>query len=131
MPERVKSVFNLLKDYQQDRPVMNNHNTDTTAVLGLLMGEVSELVVSHAKYLNDQEEPLDVANEAADVLIFAVSLIASLGLDPETVVREKIGRNVLKYPASVFSNGRTYEQARDISKASWRIDGGDTTYYSA
>lgn len=42
--------------------------------------------------------PDEVAEETADVLIYALSMCEVLGLDPETIIMDKVARNAQKYP---------------------------------
>jgi len=40
-----------------------------------------------------------LAEEVADVMIYALYLCEKRGLDPETIIREKMVKNAVKYPA--------------------------------
>jgi NTP pyrophosphatase (non-canonical NTP hydrolase) len=50
----------------------------------------------------DPEARARVAGELADVLIYALSLANTLGLDVATVVEEKLASSAHKYPAEQF-----------------------------
>lgn len=41
----------------------------------------------------------EISEELADVLIYSLTLMVELGLDFESIIREKIAKNALKYPA--------------------------------
>jgi dCTP diphosphatase len=43
-----------------------------------------------------------IAEELADVLCYALAMANELGLDVATIVREKMTKNALKYPAAEF-----------------------------
>lgn len=43
-----------------------------------------------------------IAEELADVLCYAFALANELGLDISTIVRDKMAKNALKYPAAEF-----------------------------
>ena len=43
-----------------------------------------------------------IGEELADVLCYALAMANELGLDVATIVREKMAKNALKYPAAEF-----------------------------
>jgi len=57
--------------------------------------------------LNDKERVEKISNEVADVLIYAYSLCIELNLDVDEVIRKKLEKVKLKYPAHLM---------KDISK---------------
>lgn len=87
------SVFELSRNFLKDRPVIAEHDTPER-VLQLLIGEVNELI----------ENPSDPL-EAADVMIYVMVYLESLGYDPETAIRNKIGLNSARYTAKDFQAG--------------------------
>jgi NTP pyrophosphatase (non-canonical NTP hydrolase) len=52
--------------------------------------------------VDDQEKLAAVGEELADVLCYALAMANELKLDVSTAVRDKIGKNALKYPASEY-----------------------------
>lgn len=107
--------------FQEDRPRMNEANTPDF-LWTLLQGEIAE--AEEAK-----DNPEDLIFELADVIIFSANLIHTLGHNPDTVVREKVGRNVLKYPARGYINGTPYESQAKQDKQSWKKQNGDDEYF--
>lgn len=107
-------IFQALKNFQEDRPVMNESNNDVSFLITLLVQEVAEL----------QEEPHGMSKkdyltqEATDVAIFALSILDLLTNDPEMAIMEKIARNTAKYPAYLWQKG-TYNKCRADSKRQW------------
>lgn len=110
MKENVTNTQTMLADFLKDRPVMEANNT-FQAVVELLLGEVDELKDAHVNGDNK-----DIAQEVADVFIFAYTLANILGVDVDTEVREKIAYNMTRYTAGNFQKG-DYKEARDQSRA--------------
>lgn len=108
----------LVRDSVDDRPVMKANNT-FHATVELLMGEVQELVEAHPNGDNK-----DIAQEVADIFIFAFTLANVLGVDVDAEVREKIAYNHTRYVASEFQGG-DYAEARDkcrkwVKETEWK-----------
>ncbi|MBV6446330.1 MAG: hypothetical protein IFNCLDLE_02622 [Ignavibacteriaceae bacterium] len=99
----------LVADFLKDRPVMEENNT-FHEVVKLLLGEVDELKEAH---LNGDNK--DIAQEVADVFIFAYTLANILGVDVDEEVREKVAYNMTRYIAGNFQDG-TYEEGREKSR---------------
>lgn len=112
------SSFELLKNFQEDRPVMKEANSDIDFLLTLLFDEVEEVKdvpsdgMTREKYLEQ---------ELADVAIFAIQILDILTGDADMAIREKVARNTVKYPAVLFQSG-TYEEARRKSKEQWTAE---------
>lgn len=104
-----EGVQQMLADFLKDRPVMETNNT-FHAVVELLVGEVDELKEAHVNGDNK-----DIAQEVADVFIFAYTLANILGVDVDTEVREKIAYNMTRYTAGNFQQGE-YAESRDESR---------------
>ena len=88
---------------------MEKNNT-FHATVDLLKGEVKELVEAHPNGDNK-----DIAQEVADVFIFALTLANILGVDVDAEVREKIAYNHTRYNAKTFQETE-YAQAREQSR---------------
>lgn len=107
--------FEILRNFQEDRPVMKEANQDVDFLIHLLLQEVMEL----------QQEPSDgmsrekyLEQETADVAIFAIQILDVLTGDAQMAINEKVARNSVKYPAILFQSG-DYEEARRKSKEQW------------
>ena len=111
----------IVGDFLTDRPVMQENNKPEQ-LFKLLRDEVDEAEVE----INDPEA---MATELADVLFLTMTLANQYGIDLERATREKTARNHLKYPAEVFSNGRTYSEARKFALDNWRALKGEATFY--
>lgn len=105
----MNELQSLVGDFLSDRPAMKANNT-FHATVDLLKGEVDELVEAHPNGDNK-----DIAQEVADVFIFALTLANILGVDVDAEVREKIAYNHTRYNASSFQ-GQDYTQARTESR---------------
>lgn len=110
MKEGVTDTQTMVADFLKDRPVMEENNT-FHAVVELLLGEVDELKDAHVNGDNK-----DIAQEVADVFIFAYTLANILGVDVDAEVREKVAYNITRYTAGNFQDG-SYKDARDKSRA--------------
>lgn len=104
----------LVADFLKDRPTMETNDT-FHQVVELLLGEVDELKEAHVNGDNK-----DIAQEVADVFIFAYTLANILGVNVDDEVREKVAYNMTRYVASNFQTG-TYQEGRDKSRA-WAQD---------
>ncbi len=107
--------FEVLKNFQEDRPVMKEANKDVDFLILLLLQEVAEI----------QQEPSDgmsrekyLEQEIADVAIFAIQILDIITGDAQIAINEKVARNSMKYPAILFQSG-DYEEARKKSKEQW------------
>lgn len=115
------SIIELDSIFRSDRPRMVEMNrSDIPRLFLRLIEEVNEAReevrgVSQGKEGAKQR----LADEYADIALFALEGIRSCGLDPDTVVREKIGRNTAKYPASYFQNGLSPESAIAKAREEW------------
>ncbi len=59
--------------------------------------EAAELLENYQ--WEDSEPNLEnVKEELADVLIYSLAMVSDLNLDPETIIREKLKKNKIKYP---------------------------------
>lgn len=59
--------------------------------------EASELLENY-QWGEDLADEVNVKEEIADVLIYTFLLTEKLGLDVETIIREKLVKNAIKYP---------------------------------
>ena len=61
-----------------------------------------ESVEASREVATDAARLAEVGEELADVLCYAISLANALDLDIATIVRDKMAKNALKYPADRF-----------------------------
>lgn len=112
----------MVGDFLADRPVMAANNSDPEKVFNLLEGEVAEARAE----INDPEK---MATELADILFFTLTIANHYGIDVAGAMKEKTARNHLKYPPKLFSNGRTYDQARAVALEQWKAQNGEKWFY--
>jgi len=89
-----KIIAELIQ-FRVDRGWGDHHiEPELSRALMIEAGELNEL------YLWNQYPQTDrLAEEVADVMIYAMYLCEKRGLDPETIIREKMVKNAVKYPA--------------------------------
>lgn len=110
------SAIELNRYFREDRPVLNEANSDIDFLISLLLQEVSEL----------QQEPTDgmsreqyLIQETADIVLFALTILDVLTGDSDMAIKEKIARNTVKYPAKLFNGDFTYSEAVEIARGQW------------
>lgn len=91
-------IQKILKDFQTDRPVMSEKNS-IDFLIGLLRGEVDEFDADR------------VEDELADIVVFALTIANSMGIDVDEAVRTKVAFNHARYIASEFQEG-DYDETR-------------------
>ncbi len=107
----------MIKDalkWQDERPILKDNNQCWAQSLLLLLGEVEELELEAAALFDGLAHPEDVASEVTDIILLGITLLRSLGFDPEKAVRGKIQRNTVKYPVSELQEGDYHEKMREL-----------------
>ena len=110
----MSNLESLVKNWLDDRPTLRANNTPE-AVCDLLIGECKELQVVVAQYLQSEVCIQEVEQEVADILIFAITLCVTLGIDFQEAVKTEMAFNYARYPAVVFQSG-DYEKTRQFCK---------------
>jgi len=123
-----QSIIERQNAFIDKRPTLATHNTDPLAVVALLQREIQEFVDAYTS-----EEPMEeIAREAADIIIYALTLFKTLDFEADEVeeeVNSKIARNDAKYPEHLFQDGRYVERAA-LAKKRWVLLGGDQAFYA-
>ena len=89
-----KAVVQLLRDFVSEREWGQFHSSSNLAKsISIESGELLECF-----QWDEEAEPLRVQSELADVLTYAYLLADRLGLDPDTIVAEKLEESRTKYP---------------------------------
>ena len=91
----MKEVMQEINKFREERD-WNQYHTPRNLATSIII-EAGELMEN----FQWQDEPKDMTNvkeEIADVLIYTMMLADDLDLDLETIIREKIAKNALKYP---------------------------------
>lgn len=122
----MKRLVEAQNAFYADRPVMSSGNT-LEFLIKATQEEAAELADEPPEYISRE---VYLLQECADVILFAMAIIRKLGHDPEQVVMEKVGRNICKYPAKYFQNGRTFEAAISHCKNEWTQIRGNEDFYS-
>ena len=100
--------------WQDDRPLVSENNSCWAQSLLLLLNEVEELEEAAADYHDGLAPAEDIASEVADVILLGITVLRSLGFDPEKAVRGKLQRNEDKYPAEELKVGIYEEKMQDL-----------------
>ncbi|MBN2696936.1 MAG: nucleotide pyrophosphohydrolase [Bacilli bacterium] len=80
----------------RDERGWREHDTPEALAKSIII-EAAELLENYQW----SDTPLDMENvkeELADVIIYALAMAVDLGLDPETIIYEKLKKNNVKYP---------------------------------
>ena len=89
-----KTVVQLLREFVSEREWGQFHSSSNLAKsISIEAGELLECF-----QWGEEAEPLRVQSELADVLTYAYLLADRLGLDPDTIVTEKLEESRTKYP---------------------------------
>jgi len=107
--------------FRLERKTMDEKNTPEF-LCHLLTLELNELVEA----VEIGENGL-IEHEVADIIFLALELANVIGFDAETAVREKAGRNILKYKREYFQSGDYLEAVKRV-KEEW--GDGDIEFYS-
>ena len=104
----VAELRNLVRAFVEERDWRQFHSPKNLSMS--LAIEAAELM-EHFQWIDvpasreaaaDPERLAPIGEELADVLCYAFALANELGLDIATIVREKMAKNELKYPAEEF-----------------------------
>lgn len=101
-------IQTILKAFTQDRPTLADNNTP-----GRLM-DLLQIETEEARA--ELDNPVNLANELADIVIFALNIANEYGFDMEEEIRRKIAYNHTRYNAADFQTGN-YEEARKLGKS--------------
>lgn len=101
---------NQVDDFVEKRGWRKYHTPKNLAqALNCEAGELSQLLLFKEfkieEIVKDESLLNDIADESADVFIYLISFINSLGLDLTETFLKKMDKNKKKYPISEFNNG--------------------------
>lgn len=111
------NAFEVLRMFQEDRPLMKEANNDVDYLVFRMLQEVAEFQ-GEPKGMSKE---MHMEQELADIAIFAIQILDIITGDADLALRSKAGRNVLKYPSFLFKadSGNTFDEAIVKSKAQW------------
>jgi NTP pyrophosphatase (non-canonical NTP hydrolase) len=92
----ISSLTSALREFRNARDWGQFHNAkDLSLALSI---EANELLEAFLWKSPEEADPEKVKEELADVFAYGLLLADRYGFDVESIVREKIARNELKYP---------------------------------
>ena len=101
----MRDLLEKVRKFRQDRDWDRYHSPKNLAMA--LMVEAGELAEQFQWLTEEQSSSLapdklaEVKDEIGDVLIYLANICDKLGIDPLEAARDKLKKNVAKYPASM------------------------------
>lgn len=92
----MKNLLNKIIAFRDERG-WKEHDTPESLAKSIII-EAAELLENY-QWPDTIPNPENVKEELADVLMYTLAMCADLGLDPQTIIEEKIRKNQIKYPA--------------------------------
>jgi NTP pyrophosphatase (non-canonical NTP hydrolase) len=128
--DRYQRLIESQENWDLDHPVMRKNNEDLLSLWSLLQAEVDETGDEVLDYMILQQsgavphEMVDrLAKELDDVFMFTLQMYTIIGVDLYDSVMDKRAYNMTRFTSAMYSNGRTYDEARTVSKQ-WVKDTG-------
>ena len=91
----MKKLLNDIIEFR-DKRGWRDHDTPQALAKSIII-EAAELLENY-QWEDSKPDMENVKEELADVMIYALAMATDLGLDPETIIREKMEKNKIKYP---------------------------------
>lgn len=91
----MKNLLDKIIKYRDERG-WKEHDTPQALAKSIII-EAAELLENY-QWDDANPDMENVKEELADVLLYTLAMIADLGLDPETIILEKMEKNNVKYP---------------------------------
>ncbi len=91
----MKQLLNDIIKFRDNRG-WRDHDTPQSLAKSIII-EAAELLENY-QWEDSTPNMENVKEELADVLIYSLAMVSDLGLDPETIIREKLEKNKIKYP---------------------------------
>ncbi len=109
----MKKVHDKVKKYLQARNWDHNEPVDISKSIVIESAELLELFQwnnkKRADVLKDKKILEELKGELADVFIYSLGMAISLGINPETVILDKLKKVEKKYPVKkIKSDKRNY-----------------------
>lgn len=92
----MKTLLSKIIAFRDERG-WREHDTPESLAKSIII-EAAELLENY-QWPDTIPNPENVKEELADVLMYTLAMCADLGLDPQTIIEEKIRKNQIKYPA--------------------------------
>ncbi|MET3726462.1 DNA phosphorothioation-dependent restriction protein DptG [Fictibacillus halophilus] len=97
----IKQLINAINEFRDERGWKPHHNPKDLAIS--ISIEAAELLEDFQWKSSEEAVEQNIENikeEIADVFIYGLMLCNELDLDVETIIKDKIKKNGLKYPVS-------------------------------
>lgn len=102
-------INQMISKYLRERDWDSNTPRSIAISISLEASELLEHYQWHEDPVGNQEE---LANELADVLIYAFQFAEATGIDIPLAIRNKLKHNSKKYPAESFKGKNSAEQQK-------------------
>lgn len=104
----IKRITDFLIKFRDARNWEQFHNTKDLAIaLAIEAGELNELFLWKTPEQAEEVDKEKVADELADVLVYALMLAQKQGFDVEEIVMRKMHKNGEKYPVEKAKGNAT------------------------
>ncbi|MCK7487874.1 MAG: nucleotide pyrophosphohydrolase [Bacillus subtilis] len=91
----MKQLLKRIIEFRDERG-WRDHDTPEALAKSIII-EAAELLQNY-QWPDERPNHENVKEELADVIIYALAMCSDLGLDPETIIEEKLIKNMIKYP---------------------------------
>lgn len=91
----MKKIIKEIIEFRDNRGWQENDKPENLAKSIII--EAAELLENY-QWGPDHANLENVKEEVADVLIYSIALVHDLGFDLEEIIREKLIKNLVKYP---------------------------------
>ncbi len=97
----IKHLINAINEFRDERGWKPHHNPKDLAIsLSIEAAELLEDFQWRSSEEAVEQNMENIKEEIADVFIYGLMLCSELDLDVETIIKDKIKKNGLKYPVS-------------------------------
>lgn len=91
----MEQIVKKIIEFRNNRGWENNDQPQNLAKSIII--EAAELLENY-QWGPDHADLVNVKEEIADVMIYAIAMAYDLGFDVETIIEEKLVKNAIKYP---------------------------------
>jgi len=91
----MNDIINKIIEFRNQRGWENNDQPENLAKSIII--EAAELLENY-QWGPDHADLVNVKEEIADVIIYAIAMAYDLGFDVEKIIEEKLVKNAIKYP---------------------------------
>lgn len=116
----MKNLENEIATYLKERGWNTMTPSDMAKSISIEAAELLEIFQwdnkTTADTKADEKRIQKIKEELADVFIYCLDMAVLLGIDSETVIREKLEHNRKKYPAKEMSHNKGHERYLEIKK---------------